>query len=220
MRRNILLLLMIAFTCMVVSCYDDKGSYNYTDVNEVEIDELGDGYSVIFKKDTLKIVPKVSFTMDSLTPDRYEYEWKAVPGLTNKNPGGVIGTERDLVYFTELYPGSYSLYLKIRDKQTGLLWMNSTPLSVRTEVALGFLLIGEDPDGYVNVDMIAMPSDTIVLKSLLSNNGLPPMKGPKRIIYTSSGISSFDPYVKLWVATEDRSYYYWYKDYIKNNGEF
>lgn len=207
MRRNILLLLMIAFTCMVVSCYDDKGSYNYTDVNEVEIDELGDGYSVIFKKDTLKIVPKVSFTMDSLTPDRYEYEWKAVPGLTNKNPGGVIGTERDLVYFTELYPGSYSLYLKIRDKQTGLLWMNSTPLSVRTEVALGFLLIGEDPDGYVNVDMIAMPSDTIVLKSLLSNNGLPPMKGPKRIMYTSSGISSFDPYVKLWVATEDRSYY-------------
>lgn len=62
-------------------------------------------------------MPKVSFTMDSLTPDRYEYEWKAVPGLTNKNPGGVIGTERDLVYFTELYPGSYSLYLKIRDNR-------------------------------------------------------------------------------------------------------
>ena len=57
--------------------------------------------------------------------------------------------------------------------------MNYTSLVVRTEVARGFLLVGDDEDGFVNVDMIAMPGDTIVLKNLLSNNGLPPMRGQK-----------------------------------------
>ena len=207
MRRNIILFLMLAFSCVVVSCHDDKGSYDYTEVNEIVIDELGDGYSMIFKKDTLKIKPKLLFSLDSLTPDRYEYEWKAVPGVASDLSSEVIGTERELKYFMELYPGSYALYLKVRDKQTGLLWMNYTSLVVRTEVARGFLLIGDDEDGFVNVDMIAMPGDTIVLKNLLSNNGLPPMRGAKSIMYTSAYTASMDPYVKLWVATEDRSYY-------------
>lgn len=198
---------MLAFSCVVISCYDDKGSYDYTEVNEIVIDELGDGYSMIFKKDTLKIKPKLLFSLDSLTPDRYEYEWKAVPGVASDLSSEVIGTERELKYFMELYPGSYALYLKVRDKQTGLLWMNYTSLVVRTEVARGFLLIGDDEDGFVNVDMIAMPGDTIVLKNLLSNNGLPPMRGAKSIMYTSAYTASMDPYVKLWVATEDRSYY-------------
>lgn len=59
---------MLAFSWVVVSCYDDKGSYDYTEVNEIVIDELGDGYSMIFKKDTLKIKPKLLFSLDSLTP--------------------------------------------------------------------------------------------------------------------------------------------------------
>lgn len=207
MKRNIILFLMLIFPCVMFSCYDDKGSYDYTEVNEVVIDELGDGYSLIFKKDTLKIEPKLSFSIDSLTPDRYEYEWKAVPGVASNLSSEVIGTERNLKYFMELYPGSYALYLKVRDKQTGLLWMNSTSLTVRTEVGRGFLLVGEDAEGYVNVDMIAMPSDTIVLKNLLSNNGLPQMRGAKGIIYTGSYTASGDPYVRLWVISEDRSYY-------------
>ena len=207
MKRDIILFLMIGLICMIAGCYEDKGSYDYKEVNEVVVDGLGDRYNVIFKKDTIRIEPDLAFSLDSLNPDRYEYEWKAVPGLSNKNPGGVIGNERNLEYFVELYPGSYSLYLKVRDKQTGLLWMNYTTITVRTEIARGFLLIGEDEEGFVNVDMIAMPNDTIVLKDLLSNNGLPQLRGPKRIMYTSTSSSVTQPYVKLWIATEERSYY-------------
>ena len=152
MKRDIILFLMIGLICMIAGCYEDKGSYDYKEVNEVVVDGLGDRYNVIFKKDTIRIEPDLAFSLDSLNPDRYEYEWKAVPGLSNKNPGGVIGNERNLEYFVELYPGSYSLYLKVRDKQTGLLWMNYTTITVRTEIARGFLLIGEDEEGFVNVD--------------------------------------------------------------------
>ena len=174
------------------------------------MDSLGTSHSVIFKKDTLKINPKLTFTQDSLTLDRYDYEWVAVPGASGSEDATrkVIGTERNLKYFVELEPATYSLYLKVRDKQTGLLWMNYTTLVVRTEVGLGWLLIGEDAEGYANVDMIAMPNDTIVINNLLSNNGLPRLKGPRSIMYTGSPyMTSLAPYEKLWVATEDRSYY-------------
>ena len=49
-----------------MACYDDKGSYDYKDVNEVEVDGLGTSYNLIFKKDTLKITPELKFTQDSL----------------------------------------------------------------------------------------------------------------------------------------------------------
>ena len=208
MRRDILLFLTGVLICLAVACYDDKGSYDYEDVNEIGVDSLGRSHSVIFKKDTLEITPKLTFTQDSLTLDRYEYEWKAVPSTGSELTSEIISTERNLKYFVELEPGTYTLYLKVRDKQTGLLWMNYTTLAVRTEVGLGWLLVGEDVDGFVNVDMIAMPSDTIVISNLLSNNGLPRLKGARGIMYTGSPyMPSLRPYEKLWIATDDRSYY-------------
>ena len=181
MKRVILFFLTSVFICLAVACYDDKGSYNYKDVNEIEVDSLGKSHSVIFKKDTLKITPLLKFTEDSLSLDRYVYEWLVVPSteeLTRK----VIGTERDLNYFVELEPGAYTLYLKVRDKSTGLLWMNYTSLVVRTATSLGWLVIGEDVEGFVNLDMVAMAGDTMVLYNQLSNNGLPRLKDPKRVV--------------------------------------
>ncbi|MEI3420272.1 MAG: hypothetical protein V8R91_03995, partial [Butyricimonas faecihominis] len=47
-------------------------------MNEVEVDGLGTSYNLIFKKDTLKITPELKFTQDSLSLDRYGYEWIVV----------------------------------------------------------------------------------------------------------------------------------------------
>ena len=38
MKRNIVFFLTSVFICLSVACYDDKGSYDYKDVNEVEVD--------------------------------------------------------------------------------------------------------------------------------------------------------------------------------------
>ena len=120
-----------------MACYDDKGSYDYKEVNEIEVDSLGKSHSVIFKKDTLKITPLLKFTEDSLSLDRYAYEWLVVPSTsTEELTREVIGTERNLEYFVELEPATYTLYLKVRDKVTGLLWMNYTSLVVRTATSL------------------------------------------------------------------------------------
>lgn len=205
MKRYGLFLLVMAV--VAVSCYKDEGSYDYQEINEVAIGGLGEALNVIFKKDTIRINPELRFTEDSISPERYEFEWKAVPGLSNENPGGIIGHSRKLDYFTELYPGGYSLYLKVRDKSTGLVWMNSVPLNIRTEVARGFLVLGENEEGYTGLDMVAMASDTMILKDLLKNNGLRPLKHPLRVMYTSASSSFMDPYVRLWVVTGEGAYY-------------
>ena len=197
------------FICLAVACYDDKGSYDYKEVNEIEVDSLGKSHSVIFKKDTLKITPLLKFTEDSLSLDRYAYEWLVVPSTsTEELTREVIGTERNLEYFVELEPATYTLYLKVRDKVTGLLWMNYTSLVVRTATSLGWLVIGEDAEGFVNLDMVAMAGDTIVLYNQLSNNGLPRLKDPKSVVYTGRvRMSSYAPHERLWIATGERSYH-------------
>lgn len=45
------------------------------------MDGLGTSYNLIFKKDTLKITPELKFTQDSLSLDRYGYEWIVVSGI-------------------------------------------------------------------------------------------------------------------------------------------
>lgn len=207
MKNNILLIFAVIAGMLLTSCYDDKGSYDYQDINEAEIYGLGEGLNVIYKKDTIRISPQIKYTLDSVHLERYEYEWKAVPGLANNNPGGVISRSRDLEYFTELFPGAYSLYLKVKDKETGLVWKNYVPLVVRTQVARGFLILGEEEDGTVGLDMVSMSNDTIVLKDLLKNNGLPVLRKPLRVMYTGSYTPSMDPYVRLWIMTEEGSYY-------------
>ena len=91
-----------------MACYDDKGSYDYKDVNEVEVDGLGTSYNLIFKKDTLKITPELKFTQDSLNLDRYGYEWIVVSGISgSEETREVIGTQLEIlrgVGARNLYP--------------------------------------------------------------------------------------------------------------------
>ena len=207
MKKNILLLYIGFALFLFGSCYKDLGSYDYQAINELSIDGLGEDLSVIYKKDTIRIVPELKFTHDSVNADRYEYEWKVIPKLTTSKENYIIGRTRNLEYFTELLPGTYTLYLKVKDKETDLVWKNSTSLAVRTQVARGFLLLGEKEDGYVGLDMISFASDTIILKDLLKNNGLPPLRDPVRVMYTGSSSAAMDPYVRLWIMTKDGSYY-------------
>lgn len=206
MKQNIKMFLVLVLTGVMVACYEDKGSYDYVDINEIKVEGLKDKYEAVFKKDVLEIKPEITFTMDNGNPDRYAYEWEAML-YTDYNKSVVIGHERNLSYFMELLPGSYALYLKIRDKENGMLWVGESQLEVRTETGRGFLLIGEDEEGYANVDMIAMPKDTVVLRGLLDNNGLPRLKGPRNVWHTGAANGAYVPFIKLWVMTDDRSYY-------------
>jgi hypothetical protein len=207
MKRYIVFLWALALTTL--SCSEDKGSYDYKEINEVYISGLASEYRTVHKVGALKITPELTFTQDD-DPNRYEYVWEVgSPLYTTSAPTATIGQSRDLDYFPELAPGDYALFLKVTDKKTGIRWINQNKviLHVLTQVSRGFLLIGEDEEGYADVDMISMTMDTVVAKGLLRGNGLPPLRDPIGITFTGEGSTSNAQYIKLWVQTGDGTYF-------------
>ena len=96
MRTNIFLLALAGV--MLSACFDDKGNYSYTQINDVTIGQKGfDGDTVYLLRsdvDDLKISPELSYREGQESAGGYSYEWVAVS--TNKHVGQrtQLGTDR------------------------------------------------------------------------------------------------------------------------------
>lgn len=199
--------IMLAAVCLLIQgCTDDKGNYDYVPINEVEFGNIDEAYSVIINSTVLDIDPLVTMS-EGVSPDadRFRYEWVCVAQNGEKY---TLATTRTINTVVNLPIGTYTLYLKVKDTDTDLLWMTYTTLTVGTIYTRGILLIGEDENGYADAQMISIGADTIIIKNILKNCGLPPLKGPIAFIHTGKPYSSsYDVAVKVWVMTESGSYW-------------
>ena len=75
MKQYILIILAVAlFSAAVLqSCSEDKGNYDYIDLNDVEIHEVEQNY-ILEQMTVLKITPKLSFKL-SEDESNLEYLW-------------------------------------------------------------------------------------------------------------------------------------------------
>lgn len=191
------LVYIIVFALGLTACYDDKGSYDYHDICEVNIEGLESVYETVYRESVLEIDPTVTVTEGNIgDTTRFAYEWRAnVP----YNSTELIGTERILNYRVELAPRDYTLYFRVTDRQTGVVTVATSTLKVGTAYSKGILLIGENTQGEADVQMLSMVKDTVLYKELLKNSGLPVLKNPVDIIHT--GAAGNSNYIKLWVLT-------------------
>lgn len=188
----------------IYSCSRDLGNYDYTEINEVSIEEIP-AQQVIYKIDTLTLRPTLHFSIDSVDMHRYQYEWKVVSSGTS-NTYEVIANTRDLNYPVSILPGAYRVYYKVLDTKTDLIWKTNFDLNVMTETTRGFLLIGENEDQDVEVEMISMlSSDTLILRELMHDNGLPKIKGAVNIVHTGGYFNPTN--IRLWVMGQTGAYY-------------
>ena len=199
-------IMLAVVSLLVQSCTEDKGNYDYVAINEVSFGGINDEYTVMTNSTILDIHPEVTMS-EGVSPDdaRFQYEWVCVA------PGGdryTIATTRNISTVVSLPTGSYTLYLKVKDTQTDLQWMTYTHLTVGTIFTRGILLMGEDEQGNADAQMISMGTDTTVVRDILKNSGLPPLKGPIAFLHTGAPYSSsYDVAVKVWVMTETGSYW-------------
>jgi len=195
------------FILILTSCFDDLGNYDYREINEVSILGVDDSYRVEYPDGLLKIEPELESSLNDFSSDRYSFEWKAV----QSSPGTdsyIIGTEKILnTNNSGLLPGSYNLYFKVLDKETDLIWKKHTYLNIATTTARGFLLMGNNKEGYMQLEMLKMVAgqDTSVATDLLRNSNLPPIKNGRDVMFT--GATSNKERTKLWVMAENESYY-------------
>lgn len=191
--------------CLILAsaCSKDLGNYEYHDINELGIQGVSDNYAVRTELDTLRITPIISATIDESDPSRYNYIW--ILRRTSPLPIIVdtIGRDKDLEYPVILDPTPYDLFYRVLDKKTGVTWVANTKITVGTAYSRGLLIMGEDEQGFAEAEMLSMLPDTLHMKNILSNSGLPPLRDPVSFMHTGGP----ENYMKLWAMTKTGSYY-------------
>jgi hypothetical protein len=138
-------IILATFCLLIQSCVNDEGNYDYVAINEVSFENINDEYSVMTGSTILDINPVITMS-EGVDPDsdRFEYEWVCVGQNDKRYP---IATTRALNTTVSLPTGSYTLWLKVKDRVTDLQWNTHTYLTVGTIYTRGILLIGDDEQG-------------------------------------------------------------------------
>lgn len=185
MKRIYILLLGLAIGIFISSCARDLGNYEYHEINGVLISEKGlsdTTYILYSYVDTLHIHPEIEFTLDENpegTEGRYEYLWTSV--VTAGKVEDTLAKTRDLAWTPTVTPNTYQLFFRVKDKETGLVYLQTSAAVIRTIFSVAYLVLGEDEEGYAQLDAISMSKDTSLVKNVLDDSGLPKLKGPRAL---------------------------------------
>lgn len=200
--KNGIFLLIFLFVWSACSV-EDKGNYDYTPQNEVIVTFNKEEVDRTLEKgmDTLFIHPEVTGDIYGENEENYEYKWFFCSGKEHRHT--VVGTGKDLVWPVTFKPGNYTLYFQVIDKSTGLEWIQSTSVSVYSELTRGWLLLGETADREARLDMVVWkPDDSMVLVENIFENA-DHLKNPSGMIFSGYRASGKDA-THLWLMTEEK----------------
>lgn len=195
--------LLAAVITFLSACYKDTGNYDYVAINEITITGMEANYSAIFALDVLHIEPTIKMTEQTADPSRFSYYWILYRGTTAVD---TPGRSPILDYRINASPDTYTLFLRIVDRETGVAWRKGATLKVGTRYSTGLMLMGTNDNGNADVDMISMASDTMVVRGILSNSGLPVLNDPVTVVHNGNKDTS-NNYGRVWVMTKSGSYY-------------
>lgn len=150
--KKIFLLLCLS-SILWISCYDDKGNYDYHEINKIE--GVTDGLdSVIYIRqfDTLRCTPTFAGTFYS-DPEAYSYAWE----IEKK----VVSTELSLVYPVTLSYGDKNCRLIITDKEQGNQYIFPFRLIVSGERAGDMILVLSNFGGKAELSYKGLVPDTL-----------------------------------------------------------
>lgn len=142
--------LILAAMFFTTGCSEDKGSYEYRDINEITISGMQDEYHVIaLRAPEPAITPKLTFTQHET--DSLEYSWQVDSKEICNHPS--------LDVPIEVSEGDHKGMLVITNKETTLKYYQPFTLHVETQFAYGVTLLSEREDGTSDLGFIPMTSD-------------------------------------------------------------
>lgn len=209
----------------LTACVEDEGNYNYTPYNNVTISGLNDPdtnadgpYMVLSKVDTLRLTPEIEGSVYGKDESKYEFKWHLC--LSGHREHREISTDRNLNWFVNANPGTYSLTFTVKDKETKIEKNFVTGFTAVSALSKGFVVLGNNEDtGLLGMDMIAMPPnrDTVVVKDIFDNSELQ-LKNPQRVQYTGSGW--YPDRIFFWLYADNKAYNMTYSSEFSIISEF
>ena len=155
MMRKTIIFWGIVCSWLLSGCYEDKGNYDYIEVNEVTVTvKPANTYTIYgYLGEELTVVPELTFQNPSDTLE-FDYAWKL--------DTTVISRERVLKYTHEGKCAIYSLNLFVTDRKSGQVYYdrNGVALQIDSPYKYGFVLLAEKSDGTTELHFLRLEKPT------------------------------------------------------------
>lgn len=151
--KNYLRLTFIALSVLgMQACYEDKGNYNYRDINEITFEGIDDSYTVELNGILPSIEPVITSSLINGSGD-YKYEWlrhvssiagdkaDSDPAIMKVAEGAsLVGFKMPLNYAA----GTYKFFFRVTDNNTGIRWDSKVfKVIVENKIKKGLLMMYE-----------------------------------------------------------------------------
>lgn len=161
---------------LLTACFDDKGNYDYTDINELTISGIQDSeYSAIAFVDTFRLTPNIEYSLPSKEED-FEYSWKLMPMSMDvkdveEGEDFIVGREKNLNLIVNQKAGKYVGFFLAKDKKTGVTWRKKFSMQVRTLTSEGWLILCDEA-GKARMDLMidVNENEHLVARNIWSND--------------------------------------------------
>ena len=176
MKYKYYLLALLTGILFLTGCYDDKGNYDYKEINDIVIDTVGFKMTyTVLQYEELQIDPTVAFTRNPIPEGNLSYEWYIYqPGKTATwKP---VSTEKKLDIPVSHVPGDYKAVIYVTDNSRGVTSNMEFDLIVSTDIHHGFVIV-HGSNGETDFDYLATPNsipdlDRVKwLRNILEANG-------------------------------------------------
>lgn len=189
-----LLFLFSASTVTLVSCYKDKGNYDYTPVNKITITDPQTAATISIRQaDTLKLNPTISQSLES-NESNLTYRWSMYannPGVTLAAPEIVLDSTRQLNKVIADPPFTlgieYKIIFRATDKKTGVASYLIYTIKIDNEFAQGWMFL-EDKGTGGDLSML-LPSGKVVNNVYSDRNKNAPLGKPVKLEATTFAVT-------------------------------
>ncbi len=205
---------MMLAAATLTSCYEDKGNYDYTEVETITGTGLPESMSVVQKADYIELSPSFNSDLNGNIDNNPNYEYSCVlwksggtfPDTQTRQKEIDNDHAKDVKYFADLSEGNYVIQYMVTNKQTGVTTNFKVPVQVTSSTYEGWMVLCDDKDGYARMDMVSVLSDTRreVIHDILGTKA-PKLKGARSMMMNARprNYASGDD---LWFCTDDGSW--------------
>lgn len=155
------------FCLALFSCYDDKGNYDYRELNEIEITNIPEEIAVLANAENIVVKPKVvSKEEGEIKADNPNYSFAYYYNELVKDENGYLKCtvldstfSKDLNIPAALSPKQYTCWFEVTDNRTEVINRQSFQLTVASSITSGWMVLcNEGAERRVRMDMIGIIS--------------------------------------------------------------
>lgn len=151
---------IVALLLGATSCYEDKGNYDYKDMNDIKISVSTESPSYALG-DKVMVKPELTFVLGQENSE-LAYEWTY--------DGHVIGNTKDLEWVADKVAKDKDLRLAVLDKATGVSYFGRTMISISSSYVKDGWIILSEKDGQSMLTFMRYKTEGGILKPVVTRD--------------------------------------------------